>query len=439
MTSTEKAIRVLPFDGKRSSWTMWEAKYKARAKKNKFLDVMLGNTTVPDATAVIDISNDAGKSQLRAREANDEGYNDLLLSMEEEVAFGLVNEAKTTALPDGCLKTAWDALSKRYEPRTKNQLVALKSQFTKRSLEKEEDPDEWITDLEALNRKIKNIDANRAYSNDDLLIHIAANVTEEYDNVVQQLEKRIGSSTNALTLMEMREELSTTYEKWKKRHDSEKIDTALIATQNKTQGKFKGRCYVCGKFGHKGSECRNRNNNSSSTNNTVTNSNSNVTNNSNNQISNNNTQRRFQGTCFYCGKKGHRENRCWKKQREQEQANAVTELEQESNEIEHILCGFEIEDDTSDYSSIPDDFFDDWNPFETEDDDDSVNEACLMMREVSDDEREEERESLETAPVRPARPMTPDSPGWLEGSDRHLYYAEREEWLEARDRYMNDL
>ena len=98
---TDKAIRVLAFTGKKNDWTMWEAKYKARARTKGWLNIMDGSVVAPDATATLTAQADIDK-----RDKNDEGYSDLLLSMNEEISFGLVNEAKTNELPDGDLALA---------------------------------------------------------------------------------------------------------------------------------------------------------------------------------------------------------------------------------------------------------------------------------------------------------------------------------------------
>ena len=100
---TDKAIRVLAFDGKDESWTMWEGKYKARAMAKGWWSIMKGDQTPPKSDKILDDTNASHKTEIVLRDKNNEGYGDILLSMEEEIAFGIVNEAKTDELPDGCL------------------------------------------------------------------------------------------------------------------------------------------------------------------------------------------------------------------------------------------------------------------------------------------------------------------------------------------------
>ena len=51
----------------------------------------------------------------RKRKANVRGYRDLQIVWKNR-AFQLVSISKTTALPSGCLKTAWKNLHEEFEP-----------------------------------------------------------------------------------------------------------------------------------------------------------------------------------------------------------------------------------------------------------------------------------------------------------------------------------
>ena len=82
---------------------MWEAKYKARAQMKGWLQVLLGQMAIPNEDVAL---TDAQVVEKNARKANEEGYSDLLLSMEDEIAFGIVNEVKSTNLPSGDLTMA---------------------------------------------------------------------------------------------------------------------------------------------------------------------------------------------------------------------------------------------------------------------------------------------------------------------------------------------
>ena len=54
----------------------------------------------------------------------------MLLAMDTTgKAFTMVALAKTTELPEGCLKTAYDSIKRTYAPNTSTQAVMLKKEF----------------------------------------------------------------------------------------------------------------------------------------------------------------------------------------------------------------------------------------------------------------------------------------------------------------------
>ena len=155
----DRAIHVLNFDGKTSNWPMWEGKYASRGRAKGWYAVMSGAQQVPDASAILD---DTAVKAKAARKANEEGYADMILSMEDAVCFNVVNEARTTHLPDGILAKAWTDLKAKYAPTTKSDLVSLKQEFMMIKMDTGDDPEEYLTELESVNRKIRTIDAARA-------------------------------------------------------------------------------------------------------------------------------------------------------------------------------------------------------------------------------------------------------------------------------------
>ena len=111
----EKSIRIIPFSGKDEDWRMWSRKFLARAHLRKYKGVLLGTTTVPIDSDVIDETTASGKVMAEARIANEKAYNDLLLSCEEEISFGAVDEAITNELANGDAKMAWDNLMAKFK------------------------------------------------------------------------------------------------------------------------------------------------------------------------------------------------------------------------------------------------------------------------------------------------------------------------------------
>ena len=91
-------------------------------------------------------------------------------------------------------------MSAKYEPETGTSLVLLKKEFNKRALKKNQDPDDWITELERIRTRLRSLRSEMDYT--DLIFHILNNLTPEYDNVAENIENRKGVDYNKIELEE---------------------------------------------------------------------------------------------------------------------------------------------------------------------------------------------------------------------------------------------
>ena len=104
---------------------------------------MEGTEAVPDDNTVLDPDSETDKNLILARKANERAYSDLLLSMGEEICFGIVDESVSDELPHGDAKKAWAALHKKYLPKTPANQVKLKMDFNSSRMKSDDaDPDE---------------------------------------------------------------------------------------------------------------------------------------------------------------------------------------------------------------------------------------------------------------------------------------------------------
>jgi Zinc knuckle len=129
---------------------------------------------------------------------------------------------------------------------------------------------------------------------------------------VRVIERRVGIS--AVTIEEMREELYLRFERLSKHTDSESDLSQVEEHALYAGAQLKGKCYVCGKIGHKGVNCKDR------------------TSGGGGRFNNNgyggrggfggrfggrgNRQPTFCGKCNYCHKVGHKAADCRKRQDE---------------------------------------------------------------------------------------------------------------------------
>jgi len=57
-------IRVVPFDGKQSSWRMWSRTFMALARKKGWHGILTGDTPIPDESETLDETSDSGKKAI---------------------------------------------------------------------------------------------------------------------------------------------------------------------------------------------------------------------------------------------------------------------------------------------------------------------------------------------------------------------------------------
>ena len=189
--NSERAIRVLPFGGKKEEWNMWSKKFLARAKKLGYRHILMGEK-----------SDDQKKMSV----LNDNAYSDMLLAMNCEVGFDYVNEAVSEEFPEGDAALAWWSLMQKFQPSTTGSRVYYKNEFSNSKLHSDKDPDKWISGLEKLRK----------------LVNILNNLPKTYKSLIDNFEKELDNGK--LTVSDMRLRLSVKYERMKKREGASKSE-----------------------------------------------------------------------------------------------------------------------------------------------------------------------------------------------------------------------
>lgn len=206
--SEEKSIRVISFDGKIENWRVWKLKFLAKSTHGGYKGAIDGTFVIPDEDVELDADD---VDELKNRKANFLAYTSLCLSC-EGVAFGCVEKAQTTALPSGDAALAWRNLCAKYEPRTQMSLVSLKKDFAQCRLESmKQDPDEWVTKLEHFRMWIKGISAAAEVTDEDLMVHIIANLPKAYSEFVTAIENVLEQETVTVTLDQLMSRMRNYY------------------------------------------------------------------------------------------------------------------------------------------------------------------------------------------------------------------------------------
>jgi len=187
MADSMRVIRVIPFSGKEEDWNRWSKTFLATATAKGYREVL----------------KPSDPSKLADKDLNILVYNDLILSCQEDIAFGIVDESVSAEFPDGDARLAWKNLLARYEPNTGAMKVQLKQEFHLMKLESaDEDPDPWLTSLELKRRRLKTLGTNM--EDEDVILHILNNLPKEYETVVELCEEDLSRGNVNLNVVKER-------------------------------------------------------------------------------------------------------------------------------------------------------------------------------------------------------------------------------------------
>jgi hypothetical protein len=204
-----KAIRIIPFSGKSEDWNRWSKTFLATATAKGHREVL--RPTDPDKTA--------------SEKMNVQVYNDLILSCQDDVTFGIVDESISDDFPDGDARLAWKNLRDKFEPSTGAAKVQLKQEFHQLKLSSvEEDPDTWITQLELKRRRLKTLGSE--IEEDDLILHILNHLPKEYETLVELCEEDL--SQGNLSLNTVKERIRARFARLQKQMEDPEEAVALM-------------------------------------------------------------------------------------------------------------------------------------------------------------------------------------------------------------------
>jgi hypothetical protein len=107
----------------------------------------------------------------------------------------VVKRCKSKNYPNGNSVTAQEKLKNKYEPAAPF-MVKLDKQFRDTSLEKGQNPEVWITELECFCIRLDDMDSS--ISEGQFMIHVLNNLPNKYDLQLALLEKRNGDKHKPL-------------------------------------------------------------------------------------------------------------------------------------------------------------------------------------------------------------------------------------------------
>ena len=121
-----------------------------------------------------------------------------------KLAFCLSKNCNTEEYPKGNDHLTWSHFIYEYSPRSLPSLLALKKLFeNKRVKSAANDPEVWITKPDVIGNQMDEIDLLSCMSDDDFMLHIIGNLSEEYEAVLTDLENRLMAESGKNSLLNL--------------------------------------------------------------------------------------------------------------------------------------------------------------------------------------------------------------------------------------------
>ena len=185
--------KILTFDGNVSSWSMWKVKFQAKANLSQYGHLLKSDSKAPNP---INEKDDFEKFM----NANNLGFNELILAMKLETDLCMVADSTNSNLPGGDLKVAWDKLNAKYEPKDTLTKIDLIQKLDNLKLEELPDCERWMTKLETIRRTL-NVSFNKQMSDEDLIMTMYKNLPNRGFEVLKvNFMRQLTSTVDPLTM-----------------------------------------------------------------------------------------------------------------------------------------------------------------------------------------------------------------------------------------------
>lgn len=174
-TESSGTVKIVTFSGKTDTWDNWEFGFMCRAVLHGYDGILLGDVTAPtqvDFQAIsVDTTDTAAKKTRKLYRYNSIAFSHLVSSMDASkeachVPIGILKTARTTELPGGDAYKGFKALQDHYFNKSVASIQALVKEYTRKTLTGNQDPAEYIYEMENLRAKILAVDKNNSKMED---------------------------------------------------------------------------------------------------------------------------------------------------------------------------------------------------------------------------------------------------------------------------------
>jgi hypothetical protein len=250
VTTYEKSVRLPTFDGSVETFQIFWMRFKAYAKVYKFAQALKigGETDLPasDGTT-IDQTTEPGKKQAAAKKRNEIALANFTMAFTSEGTISLVYKASTADWPDGLAHLVVVAMLNRYMPQDTVTRVELRQMLNKVSMKQNDDPRVIFEQISTIENRYTT--GTQRIEKEDLIAVVLDAANKDYQAVLTCEQRVKGVS---VTLLDLETAMNQHYRQIKGTKPSHDNDKEI------NLGAFAGMCYHCKKPGHRAHECPNK-------------------------------------------------------------------------------------------------------------------------------------------------------------------------------------